>query len=282
MLFSIWPGVEFAVWMKEGAQMTDLLAIEPWRLAASYLFLILLLIMSQLLKLRRGKEFLVAAVRMTLQLVMVGYILEFVFSQRHILVTLTIMFFMQSFALVTIFSRFKGKINPRMKKVVALAMFIGTSVPLAYFMIVVIAANPWYEPRFFIPIAGMTIGNSMTGITLGTERLAQVFQTSRARIEEALMLGATPQLAVGDFLSDTFSAAIIPTINAMLGMGIIFIPGMMTGQILAGASPLDAIKYQIVIMMGILGSVALAVFLIIQLGYRTFFNERAQLINNQK
>lgn len=262
--------------------MTDLLAIEPWRLAASYLFLILLLIMSQLLKLRRGKEFLVAAVRMTLQLVMVGYILEFVFSQRHILVTLTIMFFMQSFALVTIFSRFKGKINPRMKKVVALAMFIGTSVPLAYFMIVVIAANPWYEPRFFIPIAGMTIGNSMTGITLGTERLAQVFQTSRARIEEALMLGATPQLAVGDFLSDTFSAAIIPTINAMLGMGIIFIPGMMTGQILAGASPLDAIKYQIVIMMGILGSVALAVFLIIQLGYRTFFNERAQLINNQK
>lgn len=262
--------------------MSDLLSIELWRLAASYLFLVLLLIMSQLLKIGRGKEFLVAAVRMTLQLVLAGYILEMVFSQRHIIVTLAILLLMQSFALVTIFGRVKGKIGRRLKKVIALAMFLGTSIPLAYFMVVVIAADPWYEPRFFIPIAGMTIGNSMTGISLGVERLAQVFQTSRARIEEALMLGATPQLAVGEFLSETFSAAIIPTINSMLGMGLIFIPGMMTGQILAGASPLDAIKYQIVIMMGILGSVALAVYLVINLGYRTYFNERAQLINNRQ
>ncbi len=262
--------------------MPDLLPIELWRLAASYLFLILLLVMSQLLKLGRGKEFLVATVRMTLQLVMAGYILELVFRQQHILVTLAIMFFMQAFALVTIFGRVKGKIGPRLKKVVAFALFIGTSLPLAYFMVVVIAADPWYEPRFFIPIAGMTIGNSMTGITLGVERLARVFQTSRARIEEALMLGATPQMAVSEFLSDTFNAAIIPTVNSMLGMGLIFIPGMMTGQILAGASPVDAIKYQIVIMMGILGSVALAVYLIIEVGYRTFFNDRAQLINNRE
>jgi putative ABC transport system permease protein len=262
--------------------MPDTLSIELWRLAASYLFLILLLVMSLLLRLGRGKEFLVAAVRMTLQLVLAGYILELVFSQRHILVTLTILLVMQSFALVTIFGRVKGKIGFRLKRVIALALFLGTSVPLAYFMIMVIAADPWYEPRFFIPIAGMTIGNSMTGITLGAERLTQAFQTSRARIEEALMLGATPQLAVGEFLSDTFNAAIIPTVNAMLGMGIIFIPGMMAGQILAGASPLDAIKYQIVIMMGILGSVSLAVYLIINLGYRTFFNQRAQLINNQE
>ena len=260
--------------------MSDLLSIELWRLIASYLFLILLLIMSQLLKLGRGKEFLIATVRMTLQLVMAGYLLELVLNQRHILVTLAIMLFMQIFALLTIYGRVKGTIGPRLKRVVALAMFLGTTVPLAYFMLVVIAADPWYEPRFFIPIAGMTIGNSMTGITLGAERLAQVFQTSRARIEEALMLGATPQLAVSEFLAETFSAATIPTINSMLGMGIIFIPGMMAGQLLAGASPLGAIKYQIVIMMGILGSVALAVYLIIQLGYRTFFNDRAQLLNN--
>ncbi len=261
--------------------MSDLLTIELWRLAASYLFLILLLVMSLLLKLGRGREFFVATVRMTLQLVLAGYILEMVFRQQHVLVTLAILLFMQVFALVTIFGRVKGKIGPRLKRVVSLALFVGTSLPLAYFMLVVIAADPWYEPRFFIPIAGMTVGNSMTGITLGAERLARVFQTTRARIEESLMLGATPQMAVSEFLSDTFNAAIIPTVNSMLGMGIIFIPGMMTGQILAGASPVDAIKYQIVIMMGILGSVAFAVFIIIQLGYRTFFNERAQLINNQ-
>ncbi len=261
--------------------MSDLLPIELWRLTASYLFLVLLLVMSLLLKLGRGREFLVATVRMTFQLVLAGYILELVFRQQHILVTLAIMLFMQVFALVTIFGRVRGKIGPRLKKVVTLALFLGTSMPLAYFMFVVIAADPWYEPRFFIPIAGMTIGNSMTGITLGTERLTRVFQISRTRIEESLMLGATPQMAVSEFLSDTFNAAIIPTVNSMLGMGIIFIPGMMTGQILAGASPVDAIKYQIVIMMGILGSVALAVYMIVQLGYKTFFNERAQLVNNQ-
>ncbi len=262
--------------------MPEMIAIETWRLAASYLFLVLLMIMSLLLKLGHGKEFLVATVRMTLQLVLAGYLLELVFRQQHLLVTLAIMLFMQTFALFTIYGRLKGIIGADLIKVVGVALFVGTSIPLAYFMLVVIAAEPWYAPRYFIPIAGMTVGNSMTGITLGAERLARAFKTGRARIEETLMLGATPREAVGELLSDTFNAAIIPTINSMLGMGIIFIPGMMSGQILAGASPVDAIKYQIVIMMGILGSVALAVYLIIQLGYRTFFNERAQLISNHK
>jgi putative ABC transport system permease protein len=91
------------------------------------------------------------------------------------------------------------------------------------------------------------------------------------------MLGATPQMAVREVVNDAFSAAVIPTINSMLGMGIVFLPGMMTGQILAGASPLTAIEYQLAIMMGILGSVSLTVYLLVRQGYRSFFNERAQL-----
>lgn len=261
--------------------MNGLLAIELWQLVASYLFLILLLIMSYLLRLGRGKEFIVASVRMTLQLVLAGYLLDLIFKQQHVLVTLFILLFMQFFALMTIYGRLKGKIGPRFKKVIFLALFVGTTIPLAYFMVVVIGADPWYQPRYFIPIAGMTIGNSMTCVTLGAERLVQAFRSSRARIEEALMLGAYPQAAVQEFLSDTFNAAVIPTINSMLGMGIIFLPGMMTGQILAGASPLESIKYQIVIMMGILGSVSFTVYLIINFGYRTFFNERAQLTGEE-
>jgi putative ABC transport system permease protein len=256
---------------------SELQSIEIWRLAASYLFLVLVLMMSYFLKLGRRKEFWVAAVRMTVQLVLAGYFLELVFRQQHILVSLLVLFAMQFFALMTVYGRLKGKIEPRLKKMLAPALFAGTTLPLAYFMIVVIAAEPWYAPRYFIPIAGMTVGNSMTGITLGTERLAQAFRSGRARIEESLMLGASPRDAAGDYLSEAFNAAVIPTVNSMLGMGIIFLPGMMTGQILAGASPLDSIKYQIVIMMGILGSVGLTVYLIIQLGFRSFFNERAQL-----
>ena len=260
--------------------MPDQLSIENWRLLASYLFLVMLLVISFLLRLRRGKEFVVAAIRMTLQLLLAGYILDLVFGQNNPLVTVTIFFFMQGFAIYTIIHRLKHKISSRLKRTVVAAVFLGTSLPLAYFMLVVIAAEPWYEPRYFIPIAGMTVGNSMTGITLGVERLNQAFTSGRARIEEALMLGATPQTAVSEFLGETFSAAIIPTINAMLGMGLVFIPGMMTGQILAGSSAIEAIKYQIVIMMGIAGSVSLAVYLVIQMGYRTYFNDRAQLDEN--
>ncbi|HSW35457.1 MAG TPA: iron export ABC transporter permease subunit FetB [Candidatus Limnocylindrales bacterium] len=259
--------------------MNELLPIELPRLAASYLFLALLLIMSYLLKLGRGKEFIAASVRMTLQLVIAGYLLELLFRQQHVLVSLAILVFMQSFASITVFGRVKGKMGKRLKKVVVAALFVGTTLPLAYFMIVVIDAVPWYEPRYFIPIAGMTVGNSMTGITLGVERMAHIFRNNHPAIEESLMLGATPQQAVKDYVSEVFSAAIIPTVNSMLGMGIIFLPGMMTGQILAGASPLSAIKYQIVIMMGIIGSVSLTVYLIVEFGYRTYFNERAQLVS---
>jgi putative ABC transport system permease protein len=255
----------------------ELLEIGPWRVAASYLFLILLLIMSLILKLGRGREFITASVRMTIQLVLAGYLLELVFTQRHVLVSLGILLVMQAFALVTVFGRIKGKINPTLKRVAAAALFAGTSLPLFFFLLVVVGVSPWYGPRYFIPIAGMTIGNSMTGISLGMERLLHGFRSSRPRVEEALMLGATPQLAVRDVVNEAFVAAIIPTINSMLGMGIVFLPGMMTGQILAGASPLTAIEYQLAIMMSILGSVSMTVFLLVRQGYRTFFNERAQL-----
>lgn len=257
--------------------MDSLLEIGFWRVAASYLFLALLLLMGLALKLGRGRDFFTAAVRMTVQLILAGYLLELIFGQQSPVLVVVVLLFMQGFALATIYGRVKSGINPQMKKVVAVALFAGTSLPLAYFILVVVGVSPWYEPRYFIPVAGMTIGNSMTGISLGVERLVEGFRSSRARIEEALMLGAVPRAAVQDVLNDAFNAAIIPTVNSMLGMGIIFLPGMMTGQILAGTAPLAAIEYQLAIMMGILGSVSLTVFLLVQLGGRTFFNERAQI-----
>lgn len=102
--------------------------------------------------------------------------------------------------------------------------------------------------------------------------------TQKNLVEEALILGATPQAATKSIVNSAFDAAIMPTINSMLGMGIVFLPGMMTGQILSGTSPATAVNYQIAIMLGILGAVALTVILMLQLGYRNFFNEEDQLI----
>ena len=125
---------------------------------------------------------------------------------------------------------------------------------------IVIGVKPWYNP-VFIPIAGMIIGNSMTGVSLAVKNLLEAMAARKHVVEEALILGATPREASARIINQSFDSAIMPTINSMLGMGIIFLPGMMTGQILAGVSPTTAIAYQIGIMLGILGSVALSVII---------------------
>ena len=165
-----------------------------------------------------------------------------------------------------------------MKKVIALSMSAGTIAPLLFFLFVVVQIEPWYAPQYFIPIAGMLVGNSMTGISLGVKTLIEGMTTQKALVEEALILGATPKSATKHIIDSTFDAAIMPTINSMIGMGIVFLPGMMTGQILSGISPITAIAYQIAIMLGILGAVALSTILMLHLGYRTFFNREAQLV----
>jgi putative ABC transport system permease protein len=156
-------------------------------------------------------------------------------------------------------------------------MAVGTLSCLVYFLLVVVRISPWYEPQYFIPIAGMLVGNSMTGISLAVKSLLEGMTFQRAAVEEALMLGATPQDAARAIVNSTFDAAILPTINSMVGMGIVFLPGMMTGQILSGTVPTTAISYQIAIMLGILGAVALTVFIMLHWGTRTFFNKEQQL-----
>jgi putative ABC transport system permease protein len=185
---------------------------------------------------------------------------------------------MEVFAIYTIFKRTKVKLSKRLKIIIALSMLFGTLSSLIYFLLIVINISPWYDPRYFIPIAGMLIGNSMTGISLGVTRLSDGISMQRHLVEAALMLGATPKMAAKDIADSAFDSAILPTINSMVGMGIVFLPGMMTGQILSGTPPTTAIEYQIAIMLGILGSVSLTVILFVQLGYKTFFNAESQLI----
>jgi putative ABC transport system permease protein len=117
----------------------------------------------------------------------------------------------------------------------------------------------------------------MTGISLGVRSLLDGVTSQRALVEEALILGATPYDATKGIINSTFDAAILPTVNSMVGMGIVFLPGMMTGQILSGTVPTTAIAYQIAIMLGILGAVALTVIVMLHFGYRTFYNKEDQL-----
>ncbi|AND39172.1 MULTISPECIES: ABC transporter permease [Cytobacillus] len=261
---------------------SSIIDIEFWRLISAYLFVLLLIIIFKVRGIAREKKLTIAAFRMTLQLVIAGYVLTCLFEFSNPLLTLGVILIMEGFAIYTIYKQAGTRLSVNLKKTIAISMIAGTSFCLVFFNFVVIHFEPWYDPRYFIPIAGMIIGNSMTGITLSVKELLNSFTTQKDMIEGALMLGADPKAAVKPYVNHAFDSAVLPTINNMLGMGIIFLPGMMTGQILSGVSPLLAIEYQIVILLGILGSVGLSVILFILLAHRNFFNLDAQFFPEGK
>jgi len=255
----------------------DIITIGPVRMIAAYVFLLVLLLIIRRLKIEREKEIIISTLRMSLQLVIMGYVLAYVLEINHVFLTIALLLLMQVFAVHNILQRIKISTDHVLFKAIAVAIFIGTTITLLYFLVIVIGVTPWYETQYFIPIAGMLIGNSMTGVALGAERLIDGLKSKKSEVEAALMLGATPSMAIRPVVRDAFAAAVLPTINSMVGMGIVFLPGMMTGQILSGVSPLTAIEYQIAIMLGIAGSVALTVFILLELGHKAFFNDRAQI-----
>lgn len=258
--------------------MENVIDIEFFRMILAYLLIVIILIMVRLRGLNREKEIIISTIRMSLQLFLTGNILVHVFKNPSPIITISIIFAMEIFAINNIYKRVKTNLSKDLKKIIALSMSVGTISSLLFFLLIIVNIKPWYNPRYFIPIAGMLIGNSMTGITLGVSKLVSSMNERSNLIESALMIGATPKMACKEIVDESVDFAILPTINSMIGMGIVFLPGMMSGQILSGISPITAIEYQIAIMLGIFFSVSLTVLLFVNLGYKTFFNNQSQLI----
>jgi len=242
-----------------------------------YLILIVFTLAIKFMGISRERLIFIAATRMTLQLVIISYLLTFIFKNSNPWFTLIFILAMESFAIYNIFKRESRPISFELKKIIVFAMIIGTLFTTIIFMFAILRLQPWFNPRYFIPIGGMIIGNSMTSVSLGVNRMADSFYLERDKIEAALMLGATPKDAVKEIIAASFDNAMLPRINAMVGMGIVFLPGMMTGQIISGISPVSAVKYQLVIMLGIVGAILLTLFILFKWGYKTFFNSDMQL-----
>ena len=257
--------------------MEGIVNIKVLRLISAYIFVLILLIIVKNKKMGHHGQIILASVRMTVQLVLVGFVLTYIFENPNPYLILGILFLMEGFAIFNIFGRVQRKISKDLKLVIAFSMISGTLLSIFYFILIVVNLEPWFRPQYFIPLSGMLIGNSMTGISLGVEGLINGIKDNKKLIENALMLGAHPVEASRKISNRAFYNAILPTLNSMIGMGIIFLPGMMTGQMLAGATPITAIKYQIAIMMGILGSVTLTVYLLVTFGTKSFFNDRSQI-----
>ena len=137
--------------------------------------------------------------------------------------------------------------------------------------------QPWYSPQYLIPLLGMVLGNTLNGISLSLDRFMESLVNQRDQIETWLTLGATRWEAAHSQVREAIRVGMIPTINSMMVMGLVSLPGMMTGQILAGANPIDAVRYQIMIVFMIAAGAAIGIFSVVLLAFRTLFSPDHQL-----
>ena len=137
------------------------------------------------------------------------------------------------------------------------SMMVSSVVVTVFALLTALRPNPWYDPSYAIPLLGMILGNCMTGIALGLDTLTTSLVSRRAGVEAQLMLGATRQAAVAPVTRQALRSALMPTINSMAATGVVSLPGMMTGQILGGVPPAEAVKYQILVMFLIAGGTGL-------------------------
>ena len=234
----------------------------------------------QRLGLERG--FFVGAVRALVQLVAVGYVLVYLFTAEQwwlVVIALVIILISATSAAV---QRRRGarKIAGERRALFTIsgtAMLVGSGVTLAYVTQLVLRVQPWYEPRYLVPLFGMIVGNAMNGAALAAERLASELESRRGEVEAYLALGASPSRAAAEPARRAMYAALIPSVNGLMTVGLVQLPGMMTGQILAGQSPLLAVRYQIVVMFMLAGGTAMTVVMTVLWYRRTFFTAAEQL-----
>lgn len=227
-------------------------------------------------KINETKLLLIASVRMTVQLVLAGFVLTYIFKNPHPIFTVMYIFSMTCFAIYTVISRNK-EINFKFKIILGLSLSF-TGVSIVIFFITVVIGIDIFNPQYTIPISGMIIGNSMTGISLGIKTFNQSIKSEQLKINTLINIGVTPSKILTPFVNNALETALLPTINSMIGMGIVSLPGMMTGQILSGTLPTTAILYQIAIIIAICASTCLSVFCSLYFGCKTLYNKRNQMI----
>lgn len=224
-------------------------------------------------KLKLEKDTVISVVRAVVQLIAVGYVLEYVFGFKSPVFTTLLLLFMTFNAAFNAAKRGKGIRNSLAISFVSISA--GTIVTLA---ILILSGAIHYEPYQIIPVSGMIISNSMVALGLCYKQITSDFRNKRDEVETKLALGADILPSSMEIIRDSIKTGMLPTIDSAKTLGIVSLPGMMTGLILAGTSPLQAIKYQIMVTFMLLSTTSISSFIACYLSYKGFFNSRKQLI----
>ena len=254
-----------------------LVEITPIQLVLCLIFVAVAGTGSGVFKLKLEKDLAWGTVRTFAQLFIMGTVLKYIFQLNNAYLILVLFIFMIFWAAHAI----RGRVNED-----TVSFFVPTFISMvsSYVLVtilvtaVIVQVKPWYTPQYFIPLGGMIIGNSMNAITISLDRMFSDFRKQRDQIELAFCLGATYQEATHDLLRDVIKAGMIPSINALMTVGLVSLPGMMTGQILAGADPLTAIKYQIIVMLMLVASTAIGASIVVHVVRRRCFTRAHQMI----
>lgn len=252
------------------------LPIHAWQLGLAALLILVNVGLSVALRLGLQRSLVVASLRMSAQLLLVGFVLEWVFQLDDPVPVLAVALVMTTLASVSAVNRTSRRV-PGVYWDSLLSTTAAAFVVTGLSAVGILRVRPWYDAQYLVPLLGMVLGNILNGISLALDRFTDGVVTRREEIELYLSLGATRWEAAHTLIAEAMRVGMIPTINAMMVMGVVSLPGMMTGQILAGAAPADAVRYQIVIVFMIASAAALGALGVTLLAYRRLFSPSHRL-----
>jgi len=256
----------------------NVIPLSAYDLSLAALLVGALALVAVRMRLKLAAQLIVAAIRTTVQLLLIGLILKFLFARVNPAYLAFISLVMLTVAGWEIMRRQKRRFSGWWGFCMgSSSMFISSFVITVLALIVIIDNHPWYEPRYAIPLLGMMLGNTMNGIALGLDRLIATTWDQRDVVEARLMIGESWRQAIGDIRRESIRSGLIPIINAMTVAGLVSLPGMMTGQILGGSPPEEAVKYQILIMFLIAAGTGFGTFSAVSMGARRLFDRRQRL-----
>jgi putative ABC transport system permease protein len=249
--------------------------LSPWQVGLAALLILVNAAVSLALRLGLERQLLLAAARMVVQLLLVGQVLALIFDVERWFLVLALAAVMAVVAGIAAVRRV-SRPYPGIWLTSTVSIWLASWLITAYALLAVVQVERWYDPQYAIPVLGMVLGNLLNGVSLGLERLTDALVVHRGRVEGLLVLGATRWEAARQPVQQAVRTGMIPMINTMMVTGIVSLPGMMTGQILAERQPMKAVKYQIVILFLIASATALGTIGAVLLGYLRLFNRRHQ------
>ncbi|WP_420346896.1 ABC transporter permease [Pelagibius sp.] len=252
--------------------------LDTLDLAIAALLLLAVGGLSLALQLRIERSLAIAALRCGLQLFLVGLVLTKLFELASPWWTALAALAMILFAGREVMARQeRGFARLWAYGIGTSALLMASTLVTLFALTTQVQPEPWYDPRYALPLLGMILGNTMTGIALGLQRLTEGARQQRAAIEALLCLGATSRAAMLPITRQALTTALMPIINSLAATGLVSLPGMMTGQILAGVEPMQAVKYQLLIMFLIAGGTTLGAVAAVFTGLYRLTDTRARL-----